>query len=257
MIIFIVTTLFGCTQKKEQHSILLATTTSTDNSGLLDYLIPYFEEDTGIEVKWIAVGTGAALEMGRTKEVDILMVHDKTSELIFMQEGYGLKRSDLMYNDFVIVGPVDSGIDNTSLSTVLTEIKNGEFISRGDTSGTHAKELMLWEKYGIENTGSWYIESGQGMGATLSLASEKGSYTLTDRATFLTMKDTLDLKIVFENDTDLFNQYGVITVMPHVDKVINDKDALILYDWLISNRGQYLISQFGIETYGQPLFFID
>lgn len=249
--------LISCTSNKNNNEILLSTTTSTDNSGLLDYLIPYFEKDTGITVKWIAVGTGAAIEMGKTKEADILMVHDKTRELQFMADGYGIKRSDLMYNDFVIVGPQDSKIDSSSLTTLLNEIKDKgyTFTSRGDNSGTHSKEKQIWQAAGITDLGDWYIETGQGMGPTLSVTSESEGYTLTDRATFLTMKDELDLKIIYENDDNLFNQYSVIVVMPHVDKNMNYEDALVLYEWLISSRGQTLINEFGKDDYGQKLFF--
>lgn len=251
IVLFIGIVLIACSKK---DSIILATTTSTDNSGLLDYLLPFFEEEKDISVKVIAVGTGAALEMGRMGEADILMVHDKPSELQFMDEGYGIKRSDLMYNDFVIVGPNEIG-DNT-LESVLTKIKETEskFISREDNSGTHIKELFLWEKYGIEPNGDWYDENGQGMGATLTIASEDQAYTITDRATYLSMKDNLDLEIVYENNEDLFNQYGVILINPELHKNIKYEDALIFYDWLISEKAQNLINQFGKEIYDQSLF---
>ncbi len=253
IIIFITLMLFACS-KKDEHAIILATTTSTENSGLLEYLLPYFEEEKGISVKVIAVGTGAALEIGKMGEADILMVHAKPSELQFMDDGYGIKRSDLMYNDFVIVGPKDIG-ENT-LESVLSEIyvTESKFISRGDNSGTHIKELFLWEKYEIEANGDWYVENGQGMGATLALASEEKAFTLTDRATYLSMKDNLDLKIVFENDEVLFNQYGVILINPELHKQINYDDADIFYNWLISEKAQNLINQFGKDTYNQSLF---
>ncbi len=250
----LVTVLFSC--QKVDHTIILGTTTSTDNSGLLNYLMPFFKEDTGITVNWVAVGTGAALQMGRSGDADILMVHDKPNELIFMQDGYGSQRSDFMYNDFVIVGPTNSTITGDSMESVLDQIVDtGKFISRGDNSGTNSKELFLWDKYGIENTGDWYVESGSGMGATLTMANELGAYTLTDRATYLSMKDQFDLKIVYENDPDLFNQYGVIIVNPDLHKNLNTKDASVLYNWLLSDRGQTLINAYGIDTYGQELFF--
>ncbi len=250
-VLFMFTSLFGC--KKEQ-SIILATTTSTENSGLLDFLLPYFEEETGIEVKVVAVGTGAALEMGRNGEADILMVHDKTRELEFISENYGTLRSDFMFNDFVIVGPGVVG-DNTLVS-VLQAIKDSEtFVSRGDNSGTHSKEMSLWDTTEIGNSGEWYIETGKGMGDTLMMADELQAYTLSDRATFLSMLDNLDLEIVYENPEELKNQYGIMLVNPELHNNINTEEAKKLYDWLISERGQELINQYGLEEYDQQLFF--
>ncbi len=242
--------------------IILSTTTSTQDSGLLDFLLPIFKEDTGIEVKVIAVGTGQALQMGRDGEADVLLVHAKASELEFLEEGAGTERHDVMYNDFVLVGPTgDTRVEKgNNIENALTSIKENElvFVSRGDDSGTHKKELTIWKTVGIEPAGDWYLDAGAGMGAVLTMANEKEAYTITDRATYLSMKNDLDLEIFIEGDESLLNQYGIIPVNPEVlgDKAdqINHKGALAFMNWFISERGQQLISEFGVEEYGQALF---
>lgn len=237
--------------------ITLSTTTSTQDSGLLDFLLPIFTEETGIEVKTVAVGTGKALQMGKDGEADVLLVHAKTSELEFVEEGHGTERHDVMYNDFILVGPksgqVEKGKDIVGALSTISENKL-TFVSRGDDSGTHKKELSIWKVAEIEPTGDWYLEAGAGMGDVLKIASEKQGYTITDRATYLSMKDTLDLEIVIEGDENLLNQYGVIPVDPSKNENINNDGAIEFMNWMLSERGQSLIKEFGVEEYGEPLF---
>jgi len=254
----IFTTFMGCQQ--EERRLILATTTSTQNSGLLDHIIPDFEEKTGIDVDVIAVGTGAALQMGRDGEADALLVHAKSAEEEFIAEGHGISRSDVMYNDFVIVGPKD---DPADLKTIKDDVKKAyemvltsesTFVSRGDDSGTHKKELAIWKEAGLEASGDWYVEVGKGMGDTLTMADEMNAYTMTDRATYLAMKDNLDLEIVIEGDSSLFNQYGVIPVDPNKNDMINADEADEFAKWLLSEETQAMIGEFGIDKFGQPLF---
>ena len=238
-------------------SIILSTTTSTQDSGLLDFLLPTFTEETGIEVKTIAVGTGKALQMGEDGEADVLLVHAKSSELEFLEGGHGTERHDVMYNDFILVGPKDGQVEKSEdIVGALANInENGiTFVSRGDDSGTHKKELGIWKVAEIEPAGEWYLEAGAGMGDVLKIASEKQGYTITDRATYLSMKNDLDLEIVVEADTNLLNQYGVIPVDPSKNDNINGEGAVEFMNWLLSERGQSLIKEFGVEEYGEPLF---
>ena len=199
--------------------------------------------------------------MGRNGEADVLLVHAKADEEEFVSEGYGLSREDVMYNDFILLGPTEDplGIKEkypNDIAGALKEISesDAEFISRGDDSGTHKKELGLWKALSIEPAGEWYIEAGAGMGDVLKIADERQGYTLTDRATYLALKDTLQLEIVVEGDEGLFNQYGIIPVNQNKGEMINEAGALEFMDWLISEEGQELISQFGVEEYGEPLF---
>ncbi len=250
---------------KEKGSIILSTTTSTEDSGLLGFLLPKFTEDTGIEVKTVAVGTGQALENGRNGEADVLLVHAKASELEFIEEGSGTERKDVMYNDFVLVGPKGDPLKlkESSPSDITAGLKkisdeSAIFVSRGDDSGTHKKELQIWEASNITPGGEWYIEAGAGMGDVLKMADEKEAYTITDRATYLSMKDDLDLDIVIEGDENLLNQYGIIPVNPEVlgenaDR-INHEGAKAFMEWMTSEKGQALIKEFGIEEYGESLF---
>lgn len=246
-----------------QGTIILATTTSTQDSGLLDYLLPEFTNDTGWEVNTIAVGTGKALQMGVDGEADVLLVHARASEDEFMANGDGTLRYDVMYNDFILVGPAadPAGVKecNNVIADSLAAIANSqsEFVSRGDDSGTHKKELAIWKAAGIEPVGDWYISAGAGMGDVLKMADEKQAYTITDRATYLAMRDSLELEIVCEKDTDMLNPYGVITVNPEKNDQINAEGAKAFADWLVSERGQELIGQFGVEEYGMPLFTPD
>ncbi|MBU1020096.1 MAG: substrate-binding domain-containing protein, partial [Firmicutes bacterium] len=214
MLVLLVLSVFllsSCSKKE----LLIVTTTSLQDSGLLDYILPYFEEEYGVFVKVVAVGTGAALELGEMGEADILLVHAYDSEIEFVNNGYGEKRSNVMYNDFIIVGP--EVLNGSNLEEILNEIKeNHTFYSRGDNSGTHKKELSLWATYhfDVEGFGDWYKETGQGMGSTLTMTSLSQYYTLSDRSTYLSMKDTLELVISYENPVELINQYGVIKVNP-------------------------------------------
>lgn len=248
-------------ESKEESSIILSTTTSTQDSGLLDFILPKFEEETGVKVKVVAVGTGKAIEMGQNGEADILLVHAKASEEEFVSEGHGTERKDVMYNDFVLVGPKDDPIklkeespkDIAAGLKTISETKTA-FVSRGDDSGTHKKELEIWKNSEITPDAEWYIESGSGMSDTLKIANEKGAYTLTDRATYLSLKDTLDLDIVVEGDDKLFNQYGIIPVNPEKNEQINESGAKTFMDWLLSDDTQKLISEFGVKEYGEPLF---
>lgn len=249
-VVFMLIFMLGFAKGKE---VIILSTTSTENSGLFSFILPEFEKDTGIKTKVIAVGTGKALQMGKDGEGDILIVHDKKNELIFMKEGHGTVRKDLMYNQFVLLGP--KGNFN-SLGEALNYISsnNLNFISRGDNSGTQSKELEMWKKYKIDTNKKWYISAGSGMGSTIQMANEKMAYTLSDKATFLSMKDKIDLKVVFEKDDILYNQYGVILVDPSKNEMINSKEAKQLMDWLLSKKGQKLIGEFGVKEFNESLF---
>jgi tungstate transport system substrate-binding protein len=251
---------------KAPSELVLASTTSTQDSGLFDVLIPAFEKaDPAYKVKVIAVGTGEALKLGKTKDADVLLVHAKAQELQFMADGYGVKRSDVMYNDFLIVGPKDdpAGVKAAKDTTaaMLAIKKSGEagkalFVSRGDKSGTETKELGLWKLAGVTPTPTpsadkWYLQTGQGMGETLKVTSEKKTaYTLVDRATYLSMKGNLDLIVVREGDKGLLNQYGVIVVKD----AKNLAGAEAFYNWIISPEGQKVVGDYGVAKYGQQLF---
>ncbi|NLC04318.1 MAG: solute-binding protein [Tissierellia bacterium] len=241
---------------EDKVEIILSTTTSTEDSGLLDFILPIFTKDTGIVVKTVSVGTGKALQMARDGEADVLLVHAKPDELILVEEGHGTERRDVMYNDFVLVGPKDGPIEKSSdIEAGLKVINDQEliFVSRGDDSGTHKKELSIWKAAGVEPEGKWYLEAGAGMGDVLKIADESLGYTLTDRATYLSMENTLDLEIVIEGNEVMFNQYGVIPVDPGKAN-INNQGAIKFVEWITSAKGQGLIKEFGIEEYGQALF---
>jgi tungstate transport system substrate-binding protein len=242
--------------------IILATTTSTQDSGLLDVLVPVFQDKTGITVKTVAVGSGEALKMGEEGNADVLLVHSPAAEVTFMDKGYGSSRTLVMHNDFIVVGPeADSaGIKGTvSAVEVMKMVANAAapFISRGDDSGTHKMELGLWKKAELTPEGDWYQESGQGMGATLKIASEKAAYTITDRATYLANKDTLALAILVEGDAVLLNIYHVITVDAERWHKVNVAGGKAFADFLVSAEGQGMIGAFGTEKFGQPLFTPD
>lgn len=261
----------GCTPKTdagdatvptpENPELILATTTSTQDSGLLDYLLPIFTEDTGYTVKTIAVGTGKAIQMGRDGEADVLLVHAKSDELKFVEEGHGLERHDVMYNDFILVGPKDDALKlkeqfGNDIAGGLRAIADVQatFVSRGDDSGTHKKEIAIWKSADLEPVGDWYLSAGSGMADVLKIADEKQAYTITDRATYLSMKSDLDLEIAIEGDENLFNQYGVIPVNPEKGETINNEGAVAFMEWILSEKGQNLIKEFGVQEYGQPLF---
>ncbi len=243
-------------------NLILATTTSTQDSGLLDVLVPMFEEQTGYTVQTVAVGSGEAMKMGEEGDADVLLVHAPASEVTFMEAGNGKDRFLVMHNDFIIVGPADdpAGIRGLSVTDALTAISaaGAAFVSRGDDSGTHKAELKLWGKISFDPAGqAWYLETGQGMGASLTVASEKGAYILTDRATYLANKDNLQLEILVEGDNSLLNVYHVITVNPDKWPKMNYEGALAFAQFMIDPDTQKVIAEFGVEEFGQPLFFPD
>lgn len=241
--------------------ITMQSTTSTENSGLLAYLLPIFKAKTGIEVRTVAVGTGQALKNARNGDGDVLLVHSKPDEEKFVAEGYGIKRFDLMYNDFVILGPASDPAGAASTKDVLDALKRiaksgSLFVSRGDDSGTHKKELALWTLADIDpraSSGTWYREAGSGMGATINTAVGLDAYTLSDRATWLSFQNKSDHRIVLEGNGMLFNQYGVIVVNPERHPHVKAKAAQALVDWLILDEGQKAIAAFLVN--GQQLFF--
>ena len=242
-------------------TLLMATTTSTDNTGLLDYLAPIFAEDTGWTLEWSSVGTGEALAMGQNGDVDIVLVHSKASEEEFVANGYGVERVPVMYNDFVIVGPEAEDTYGDDVEACLRAVADGQlpFVSRGDDSGTDKKEKKLWPAYEIDPAQNPnYIESGQGMGATITMADEQQAYCLTDRGTWLANKMNADLEIelniVCQGAKDLLNQYGVIAVNPEMYEDTNIEAANAFIEWICSEEIQNLIGQFGVEEYGQALF---
>ena len=244
--------------------LTLATTTSVNDSGLMDYLKPEFEKDTHITLKIIAQGTGQAVKTGENGDADVLLIHDRKSEDKFVADGDGLKRIEVMYNYFVVVGPKDdpAGIKasgETDAAKAFKQIsdKGCTFISRGDNSGTNSKEISLWTSIGMKPSGSWYISTGKGMGDVLTMASEKKAYTLTDKATYLSMKDKLDLQIVLENAKNLMNQYTIIAVNPDKHKGINTKGADSFIKWMTSDKGLKMIGDYGKDKYGVNLFTVD
>ena len=247
------------------HSnLILATTTSTQDSGLLDVLIPLFEAESGYTVQTIAVGSGQAMKMGEEGNADVLLVHSPLAEKQFMAGGWGKDRALVMHNDFIIVGPAHDPAQIRGL-TAMDAFKaiaatQASFIARGDESGTSTKELGIWTKAELDPADeqpAWYTETGQGMGATLIIASEKNGYTLTDRATFLANKDHLDLEILVEGDNSLLNVYHVITVNTEKWPDVNEEAATAFLQFMIAPATQEIISQFGVDQYGQPLFYPD
>lgn len=253
----------GDTAPAAGATLILATTTSTDDSGLLDFILPDFEAETGIKVDVIAVGTGQALELGENGDADVLLVHARAREDAFMEAGHGVRREDVMYNDFVIVGPADDpagimGMTDAAAAFQAIADAGAPFVSRGDDSGTHTKEKSIWAAAGIEPAGDWYISAGQGMGAVLTMADEQQAYTLSDRATYLsrTLEGT-ELVIEVEGDPILFNPYGVMAVNPDKNPEIQLDLANMFIDWLISVPVQEKIGTFGVEEFGSPLFVPD
>ena len=245
-------------------SLILATTTSTQDSGLLDVLIPMFEAQTGYTVQTVAVGTGAALKMGEEGNADVLLVHAPAAEVALMDAGFGKDRMLVMHNDFIIVGPVDdpAGIKELGPKDAFVAIYNtgAPFVSRGDDSGTHKMELSFWGKAGLDprtEKPAWFVETGQGMGASLTVASEKQAYILTDRATYLASKDNLQLDILLEGNNALLNVYHVITVNPEKWPLVNYEGAMAFAKFITDPATQEVIGQFGMEEFGQPLFYPD
>jgi tungstate transport system substrate-binding protein len=245
----------------QEKSIVVASTTSTQDSGLFDHLLPIFKQKTGIDVKVVAQGTGQALDTGRRGDADVVFVHAKSAEEKFLSEGFSLKRYPVMYNDFVLIGPKSdpAGINGTKdIVTALKIIKEkgAPFISRGDRSGTHIAELNLWKAAGIDianDKGQWYKEIGQGMGAALNMASASNAYVLADRGTWLSFKNKNDLVVSVEGDKRLFNQYGVMLVNPQKHPGVKAELGQQFIDWLISPEGQKTISDYKIN--GQQLFY--
>lgn len=269
LIIFISLITTGCSSGNEfrpgpgeaqpdNNFIMLSTTTSTYDSGLLDYLNPVFTEQSGIEVLVIAQGTGAALESGSRGDADLILVHDRDSELKYVEEGFFIDRYDLMYNDFIIVGPADdpagiSDMENVIEALNLIAEKGHPFISRGDDSGTDRREKKLWELSNTNTEHKWYLSIGQGMSDTLVFTNESLGYTLADRGTYTAIKDRLDLTILFEEDPLLFNQYGIMAVNPEIHPHVKYEYALLYINFLVSEDGQNLIASYGLD--GETLFY--
>ncbi len=241
-----------------QEFITVASTTSTENSGLFAHILPVFEDKTGIEVRIVAQGTGQALETGRRGDADVVFVHARAQEEQFVTEGYGVQRFDVMYNDFVLVGPSDDPAavrEAAAAADALAAIAEAEapFASRGDDSGTHVAEMALWAAAGVEAEGEWYLSTGSGMGATLNTAAQVPAYALTDRGTWLSFENRGPLEIVFEGDEVLFNPYGVILVSPERHQHVKAEAGQAFIDWLLSEAGQEAIASFTIN--GEQLFF--
>lgn len=266
--------LYGCSGKPEVNannvakdnvkgSIILATTTSTQDSGLLEYLLPNFEKKEGIEVKVVAVGTGKALQMGKDGEADVLLVHAKVDEEKFVSEGHGTVRYDVMYNDFILLGPESDPVkigknagQDMGKALKLIADSGQTFLSRGDDSGTHKKEKSIWKEKSIDpSKEKWYMETGQGMGETLKVADEKQGYTISDRSTYIKMKPNVDLQIICEGDKSLLNQYGIIPVNPNKNHTINSEGAEKFVNWIISDETQELIKSFKIQGHEEQVFY--
>ena len=243
-------------------TVILATTTSTRDSGLLDVLLPVFEKKTGYLVKTIAVGTGQSLAMGKRGDADIVMTHAPEAEKPLVDEGWLTHRVQFMHNDYVLVGPEADPAKIArakSAADSLRQIADVKvtFVSRGDDSGTHKQEQALWKAAGIVPKGSWYVEAGQGMGATLRIASEKQGYTLTDRATYLSLQKTLGSQILLEGDPLLLNKYSVMLVNPAKHPKVNTDGAKAFHKWLLTDEARTMIRDYGKDRFGQPLFFLD
>ncbi|MBD3677475.1 MAG: substrate-binding domain-containing protein [Rhodobacteraceae bacterium] len=245
----------------EAPFIIVQSTTSTQNSGLLDAILPQFTEKTGIEVRVVAVGTGQAIKNARNGDGDVLLVHAKPSEEAFVTEGYGVERFDVMYNDFVVVGPASDPAGVAGMTDAVAALRRiaeteAPFASRGDDSGTHKAELRLWDAAGIDAaaaSGGWYRETGSGMGATLNLGAAMGAYVLSDRATWISFGNKGDHRVLVDGDTRLFNQYGVILVNPEKHPNVKAAEGQTFVDWLIGTEGQAAIAAYKVDD--QQLFF--
>jgi tungstate transport system substrate-binding protein len=248
--------------QSERSDLILATTTSTQDSGLLDQWVPMFEEDNPYSVKVIAVGSGKAMQMGQEGEADVMLVHSPAAEEEMVAEGFAVNRKLVMHNDFIIVGPASdpAGIMNAASAAeafTLIADSGSTFISRGDESGTQKKELTIWEEAGIEPQGEWYVESGKGMGDTLRIASEEEAYTLSDRATYLNLSDSIELDILFEGDEILNNYYHVMEVNPDRWPDVNNQGAVAFSDFVTGKEAQEFLLEFGVDEFGQQLFYPD
>jgi len=261
VVIAIVAILFAFGAQAQEKSIVVASTTSTQDSGLFGHILPSFKAKTGIDVKVIALGTGQALDAARRGDADVVFVHARADEEKFVAEGFGVKRFDVMYNDFVLIGSksdpagIAGGKDIVAALTAISG-KSASFVSRGDRSGTHQAELALWKAAAIDpaaHKGSWYREIGQGMGAALNMAQSSSAYVLADRGTWISFKNRGDLAIAVEGDRRLFNQYGVILVNPAKHPHVKKELGLQFIDWLLSRDGQGAVAAYKIE--GQQLFF--
>ena len=252
---------FPWSANASERFIVVASTTSTENSGLYSFVLPRFSEQTGIEVRVVAVGTGQALHIAQNGDADVLLVHHRPSEDQFISQGYGVTRYDLMYNDYILVGPRDDPASVLSAANVIRALQRiatntSLFISRGDDSGTHKKELELWNQSGIDTTkagNGWYQETGRGMGGTLNMASALDAYTLSDRATWLKFGNKGRLDILFQSDPPLFNPYGINHVNPEKHPHIKTRDGQTFIEWMLSETGQTLIADYRIL--GQQAFF--
>jgi len=256
-VICVVVFTLGC--RREIPHLVLATTTSVENSGLLDALIPVFEKEAKVKVDIIACGTGKAIQLAKNGDCDLILVHDPEAEEKFVKEGYGVNRKNIMYNDFVIVGPEDDPAKIKGMSGVISALsaiahRKVLFISRGDDSGTHKRERQLWERTGLIPGGEWYQETGQGMGATLVIANQKRAYCLTDRATYLSYKENSFSDILYGGDKLLHNLYSIILVNPKKYTHITYKRGIEFINFLISVKGRRIIREFGKEKFGEPLF---
>lgn len=245
--------------KAAPTEMILATTTSTQDSGLLDVLLPMFEKENNVKVKTIAVGTGQALEMGTKGEADVLLVHAPAAEKVVVDAGDAINYKRVMYNDFILVGPKENpaGVSGNDIMAAFKKLADTKstFVSRGDDSGTNKKELAIWEMNNVKPAGDWYVSTGQGMGQTLQVAAEKKGYVLTDRATWLAQEKNLNtLQIVVEGGKDLMNIYHVMQVNPEKHKNINSKDAEKFVEFMVDSKTQDVIEEFGKKEYGQSLF---
>ena len=254
--------LSACRDASDPGHVLLATTTSTQDSGLLDELLPLFEAQTGYQVKTIAVGTGEALAMARRGDADVLLVHAPAREREIVAAGYAVNRRIVMHNDFLIVGPAEDpagihGVGSGTESLRMVAEAGARFISRGDQSGTHMREVELWDSAGIEPEGGWYLSVGQGMGATLMIAAERDAYVLTDRGTYLAFKDQTGLVPHVEGDPTFLNIYSVLEVNPERFPKVNRAGAVAFGDFILGDEAQEIIAVFGVEEHGGALFFPD
>jgi len=244
---------------QEKKDLVLATTTSTKDSGLLDHLLPVFQKKTGLKVKVLAVGTGQAIKIGEMGDCDVILVHARAAEDKFVADGYGVNRRDVMYNDYILVGPAadPARVKGLSIIEALTRLAQGKgtFISRGDDSGTHKKELELWEKAGIKPQGQWYKAVGKGMADTLIMTNELAAYTLTDRGTYASMKNRLKLEALVFGDAALFNPYGVIAVNPERHPEVNYQGAMAFIEFITSAEAKKIIN--GYKVNGEQLFIAE